>query len=116
MELSLVGSRALWWCWMKAEHCRSAMTMSEVSDMGEGIGLKAFGPDRDGHRLLHATEGAGSRPSPIGESSSGGHLAAVSPGRHTVAQSEGHRGQVKRFDLAPPSRAVGGHRCIGAGS
>ena len=67
------------------------MTMSEVSDMGEGIGLQAFGPDRDGHRFLRATEGAGSRPSPIGDSSSVGHLAAVSPGRHAVAQSEGHR-------------------------
>jgi hypothetical protein len=42
MELSLVGSMALWWCSLKAEHCRSAMTMSEVSNMGEGIGLQAF--------------------------------------------------------------------------
>jgi hypothetical protein len=31
MELSLVGSRALWWCSMKVEHSRSAMTMYEVS-------------------------------------------------------------------------------------
>jgi len=37
MELSLVGSMALWWCSLNAEHCRSAMTMSETSDMGEGI-------------------------------------------------------------------------------
>jgi len=28
MELSLVGSRALWWCSLNAEHYRSAMTMS----------------------------------------------------------------------------------------
>src|SRR3954452_12454291 len=116
MELSLVGSRALWWCSMKVEHCRSAMTMSEVSDMGEGIGLQAFGPDRDGHRLLRAPEGAGSRPSPIGDSSSVGYLAAVSPGRHAVAQSEGHRRQGQRFDLAPPSRAVGADWPVGAGS
>src|SRR5690242_3586021 len=101
MELSLVGSRALWWCSMKVEHCRSAMTMSEVSDMGEGIGLQAFGPDRDGHRFLHATEGAGSRPSPIGDSSGGGHVAAVPAGRHAVAQPDGDRGQGQRFDLAP---------------
>jgi hypothetical protein len=56
MELSLVGSRALWWCSLNAEHCRSAMTMSEVSDMGESFGLQAFGPDRDGHRFLRATQ------------------------------------------------------------
>src|SRR4051794_28681017 len=60
--------------------CRvSLMTISEVSDMGEGNWIllrcptgQTFGPDRDGHRFLHASEGAGS--SPIGDGSGGGTL------------------------------------------
>ena len=69
------------------------MTMSEVSDMGEGIGLQAFGPDRDGHRLLRASEGAGSRPSPIGDSSSVGYLAAAVRGGDLTGPNPTDRGK-----------------------
>src|SRR3954451_9772292 len=55
------------------------MAISEVSDMGEGNWIllrcptgQTFGPDRDGHRFLHASEGAGS--SPLCDGSGGGTL------------------------------------------
>src|SRR3954453_10544537 len=99
------------------------MTISEVSDMGEGNWIllrcptgQAFEPHRDGHRfLLHASEGAGSWPSPIGDGSGGGHLAPVSPGGDAVAQPDGDHRQGQRFDLAPTSRAMGTPRRVGAG-
>ena len=46
--------------------------MSGVSDMRESIGFQALEPHRDGYRFLDATEGAGSRPSPIGDGSDAG--------------------------------------------
>src|SRR5918993_2680961 len=88
MELSLVGSRALWWCRLNAEHCRSAMTMSEVSDMGGGIGL-CFAVLRV--RLLDLiTTVIDFCAPPISNSSSVGYFATVSLRRHAVAQPEGH--------------------------
>src|SRR3954470_24214712 len=96
------------------------MTISEVSDMGEDNWIllrcptgQTFGPHRDGHRFLHASEGAGS--SPIGDGSGGGHLAPVSPGGDAVAQPDGDHRQGPRFDLAPTSRAMGTPRRVGAG-
>src|SRR3954454_11821436 len=84
------------------------MTISEVSDMGEGNWIllrcptgQTFGPDRDGHRFLHASEGAGSWPSPIGDGSGGGHLAPVSPGGDAVAQPDGVQ------PPRNPNRAIG---------
>jgi len=91
------------------------MIMSGVSDMGESIGFQALEPHRDGYRFLHATEGAGSRPSPIGDGSDAGHLAAVSSGRHAVVQPDGDGEQGQRLDLAPTSRAMSAHRSVGAG-
>src|SRR4051812_35492738 len=76
------------------------MTISEVSDMGEGNWIllrcptgQTFGPDRDGHRFLHASEGAGSWPSPIGDGSGGGHLAPVSPGGDLTGPNPTDRGK-----------------------
>jgi len=63
---------------------------------------------RDGYRFLHATEGAESRSSPIGDGSDAGHLAAVSSGRHPVVQPDGDGEQGQRLDLAPTSRAMSG--------
>jgi transposase len=84
---------------MNAEHYRSEMTLSGVSDMGEDIGFQALESHRDGHRCLHATEGAGPRPSPIGDGSGGGHVAAVSPGGHALAQPAGDHRKGQRSTL-----------------
>src|SRR4051794_39781555 len=90
------------------------MTMSEVSDMGGGIEL-CFAALRVRLLDLIATVIDFCAP-PIGDSSSVGYLATVSPGRHAVAQPEGHCRQGQRFDLAPPSRAVGTDWPVGTGS
>ena len=90
--------------------------MSGVSDLGEDVGFQTFGPHRESYRFLHATPRPGSRSSPIRDDSGAGHVAAVSSGGHTVAQSEGDGGQGQRLDLAPTSGAVGADRSVGAGS
>ena len=80
--------------------------MSGVSDMGESSGIQGFGPDRDSHRFLYATAGARSWSSPIGNGSGGGHVATVPPGRHALAQPDGHPGSGQWLNAPTLSSAV----------